>query len=482
MARFPYFASIFDYISGRYFTKAANLNITSRERTTDQDIERIDISFIEKTRKAIRWIAANNTDINSIINAKVGGTIGLSVNIQSRIQDMPELNTEIEDLIQQWSEAEHCEVTGRWHFDGLLRAMVEFTEKDGGFLIRHHYNPSWELKYRVEIIEVGMIDTSKHNEKTNLLNGIQRDNYGRVSGIYLYENQERLNSKIVSSDELIYYSPVWVSISQYTALSKLSAILPTIDKLDEYSDAELQAATERAKAGAYWKTSLYDDLMKVLKDIKDSSVKELKLNEVMEKIKGQGIKPSGLSPIPLGDEIVTQGSQSDTIYDSLTSNAQLKMASSAGTSSQIAYQDSSKSNYSAIKAVMALTEINWGIEFDNLRAKVIHPIMKKVITTGHAYGRLSIDDFYANRRKYFKLEYMRVATIDIEPLKTANANRTNIENGIMSQREIAKKRGRNIEDVQREIIEDEINLEKMRRKMYKQAGIEIQEQDNGTDD
>lgn len=454
------------YLNTFGYTKANRLDIIKQENTTDEDIERIDISFVKATREAVRWLGANGTDIGAITTADIAGVIGSSVNIQSRLKDSSELNTEIEDVITAWST--QCETSGRFHFNSALRSMVEFTDKDGGFLIRHHFNLEWEIPYKFEIIEVGMINIDKHDETNNLLNGLQKDGYGAITGIHIYTSQERTTSKLIPYDELIFFSPVWISLSQYTAVSKFASILPTIDKMEQYTVAELQKVIEEAKAGKYWRTSMYDDIMKIVKATKDDDLRNSQLSTLMKSISESGIKPNGLTPIPLTDDVVKTDSVSASVYPNMSKTTKGNMASSQGLSSQIVYQDSSDSNYSSIKAMMAFASIQWNIRWDDLEKLVVTPILKKLVTTAVAKGHLKIDGYYDNPTKFFKLEYMRVTEIDIEPSKTAQADKTKLENGTISKREIARRRGRNYEDVLTEIIEDE-QLEKDMRKNIKEV-------------
>lgn len=474
-----FFTNIQNWLYGKFGYVAVNeLETVKNQPVTDESIEKIDISFAKNVREVIRWYGANGTDIPSVVNANKAGIIGTKVNIQSRIKDNPELNTQIEEYIGDFSSDENCEVTGRWHLDEVWRSMVEFTDKDGGFLVRHHFNNEWEIPYRFELIEVGMIDTSKNFEKNNVLNGIKKDKYGRITGIYLFTDQNRRISKLVSKSELIYYSPVWISLSQYTAVSKLATILPSIDNLEQYSDAELKSAIEKSKAGRYWKTSLYDDIMKIARQTQDSKAKNENISKLMKRISEQAVKPQGLTAVPRDDEIVSDSNNTDSIYTALTNNSQLKVSSSQGLSSQIVYQDPSKSNYSAIKAMLALAQINWSIEFDNLSKKVMTPILKNVIKAGVTAGHLQIDGYFNNPKQFHKFDFMRVSEIDIEPMKTATANAKNIENGTHSKRELISRRGRNIEDVYREEIEDEIQKEKLKKEMYAKAGVQIPTQES----
>lgn len=463
-----------------YF-KAAGSDIVADEPLTDKDAEFINVAFARKVREAVRWLHANNPDIGTIIGTKTAGVIGAGVNIQSRIKNRPLLNEEIEEFIKEWSEAENCEVTGRWHLNGAFRAMQTFVFKDGGILIRHHINPDWEIPYRFQLLEVGMIDVSKNDKKNNVLNGIKKDKYGRMSGIYIYDTIERTSSSLVDASEIIYYSPVWVSLSQYTAVSKLASILPSIEKLDKYSDAELQSAIERAKSGVYWFTEIYDvimDMMKAEKD-KDSAASDAK--EYMKILKRQGVKASGLTPLPHNDKIEKPSSVSDSVFSELHQTTRNTNSAATGQAGIITNQDPSRANYSAMKGVMAITEINWSMDFDDLQSMVIDKIMRKAITAGVASGKIKISGYFSNPRKYQKLEYMRLVSIDIEPSKTAEANQKNLDMKITSERAIARKSGRDIMDIYAEQIEDEIRREQLEARMRKEAGLAEKASENAND-
>jgi len=463
MASFNIYTTI-DYLFNKFgYTKAAGLDIVKGEPITDDDIERIDINFARKTREVIRWLDANGTDVGAMVNSDIFGIIGSGVNIQSRIKDESELNESIEDYIDLWSDS--CDVSGRWHFNEALRTMVRFNVKDGGFLLRHHVNKDWATPYKFELIEVGMIDISKDDKDKNLLNGLQKDKYGAITGVWIYTDQDRDKSTLIDYSELIFYSPVWISLSQYTAVSKLSSILPTIDKMDRYTDAELQKVIEDAKAGRYWKTAMYDDIMKIVKATKDETTRKVQLNTLMKKIGETGIKPSGLTAIPLGDDIVKTENLSASIYPNLDKALKRNMSASQGKAGQVVYQDASDSNYSSIKAMMAFAQIKWNSDFDDLYNRVIKPILKRVVMSGVDTNQIKISDFYTNTRKYLKFEIMRVTEIDIEPSKTAQADEKKLANGTSSKREICRRRGRNYEDVLREILEDEQLETTMREEM-----------------
>jgi len=188
----------------------------------------------------------------------------------------------------------------------------------------------------------------------------------------------------------------------------------------------------------------------------------------MKNIADKGIKPSGLTPIPFDSDIIKTENLSASIYPNINKASKQNIAASQGLSSQIVYQDSSDSNYSSIKAMMAFAQIHWNIRWDDLYSMVLRPILKKVIMVGVDKGSINAPDFYKDTNKYFKLEVMRVTEIDIEPAKTAQADVSRIEAGIISKREICRRRGRNYEDVLHEILEDK----KLEDNLMSELGIE----------
>ena len=462
---------------GQPFSKGANLEITEGQFVTDDNIEYIDINFARKVRENTRWLSASGTDINAINNAKISGVIGIKVNIQSRINNESELNNQIEDLIDEWSEVDNCEVTGRWHLNSAFRSMVRFLSNDGGILIRHHVNTAWKIPYRFEMIGVSMIDVSKYNRQDRVINGLKKDRFGKVTGVYIYDDEFRMSSTLVNISNLIYYSPVWLSIEQYSAVSKLAGILPTIDKIDQYSEAELAAAIEGSKAGAYWETTLYDAiLLKAKQEAARSGIDNAQIStDYMKKLKNLSINQNGLTPIPSGDKIHGANNTRDGIYDPLQNSSQRKISAASNQSSQAVYKDIESANYSSIKQSMAFDQIGWSIDFQDIEYHLIRKIIRKLMDVSVSAGLLNIPSYFENPRKYNRFTFGRVSEVDIEPSRTADGIRTKYELGVISKSDVIDTSGKTYEEVTRERISEEIQEEQWRREMFAEANLPVPE-------
>ena len=71
----------------------------------------------------------------------------------------------------------------------------------------------------------------------------------------------------VKASEISAYMDYWVDISQYTAVSRISQILPELDELLDYQKKELEAATERSQSSAFWHTKLYDTVTDAINEL-----------------------------------------------------------------------------------------------------------------------------------------------------------------------------------------------------------------------
>ena len=270
-------------------------------------------------------------------------------------------------------------------------------------------------------------------------------------------------------DEVIYFAPVWLSLSQYSAISPLSGVFNVSDKLTSYSNSELESAENRAKSGVYWATELYDNVVKAIKNMKDDTGDKFK--EVIEKISKKGIKPHGSTAIPKEDKIYTVDHKSDTVYESLNNNSKKSMSSGVGLGAQVVYRDVEKVNYSSAKYNNGLDNIKFGVEFDDLNNKVVMPMLKEVISYGVMTGALDIPDYFIKPRKYNKLEIMRAQYIDIEPVKTATANAKKLETGEETLQDIQARKGIDW----KETIRKKLEVEKFERELREEMKVPTQE-------
>ena len=351
---------------------------------SDGDTEKLTVDGIRLSRANIQWSVANGTELSSILHSVVTNVVGRTINVQSRVKksadaNYKQINEDIEGVLEVAKEAENFDVKGKLHFNAFFRATIRFYFQDGGVIIRKHINKNWWLPIRFELISVSMIDIDNNIPMDGTVNGFKTDKYGKLTHIKLFDNVDRKKSSLVSMDELIYFSQTWISPSQYTAVSLLQPVYTSADKLSAYADSEVESAKNRANAGVYWSTKLYDPIMKAFSSFRSSAEATSEAqasSKAIDKISKTGIKKKGTTAIPFEDKIYTVDHKSDTVYDSLVNNSKKSIASAVGFGQQVVFRDVEKTSYSSAKYNNGLDNTAFSIIFDDLKEAVLIPVLK----------------------------------------------------------------------------------------------------------
>ena len=271
----------------------------------------------------------------------------------------------------------------------------------------------------------------------------------------------------------------WISISQYTAVSRLVTILPTLDAVLQYSSAEVKAALERAKAGVYWGTELYGTILQALNDEfqKANATPIEKIEEaktLLERLAARGVSAVGATPIPQDDKIYQIDTKTDSVYDTITNQSQKAIAASVGGSAVSVYKDIGLGNYASIKSAMSFDEESYKEEFDRLRNKIIDDYLERLLMVGVQIGRVSLDrkEFFDNMETFYLWDVLRQSKRTIDESKDATAIAKNLESGTTTLSRVYAEKGLDFATEKLKQVQADIDLELETKAMYEAAGLE----------
>ena len=449
------------------------IDITPIKRTHDGNVESYG-DFAQNSRRQINNLAVNGTDVPAILTAHVAGVVGSSVNIQSTLTNN-DTNNQFEQLIKEHGKMFNFDITGRFDRNEGLRLIEWFKAMQGGVLIRYHYNSAWKIPMRTELIGVDRIDTAKYDKDTK--NGLVKNRYGRVTHVWLYDDDDRTKSTRYSMKNIIYYSQVWMNLSQYTSVSRLVTILSTIGNTSDYFDAELKAAIERAKAGVYWSTELYSPIMdafnKRMSKNTDESRTISEAKEIMSELAGRGVKPVGATPIPLDDKIHKINQNTSSVMDTFAQQSQKSIAASVGGSAVSTYKDIGIGNYASIKAAISFDEEGYKISFSQLVSTFINNYLERLFMVGVQIGRIDVnrESYFANREEYHSWDVLRVSKRSVDEKSAAMARAKDLETGATTLvREYGEKGLDYITEMTKQAKAD-ADAEEIRQKIFKDRGL-----------
>ncbi len=448
----------------------------SRDNSHPERYKNRDALEANKDAQALR---TNNDLVASYDKALQSGVVGTGFTLQYKTKDT-ELNKDVENWLNYWSEYQNCEITGRFFRQDLERFMVSEAAIKGGFIIRHHWDKRLKTLYNQEILSTDTIDRTKCNFQKGLYFGVQTNSLGKISGIYLYKNQERNESKLVSMKNLTLFIDVWTDPHQYTNVTPLAPILNTLDKLATYTNAEVKGAKGRAEKSIIVASSSYEIMLKaqeefmgqVLKETHDKHPTYLQAQEEYSDLISQfsvtGLH-TGATPIMPGENTAVWDlkQSGDTIYADISLNSKQILSRALGLApSTVAGLPESSYNV-ALKNAQS-DEREYAITGQKIIEIVLKTSYRNAIEAGYLLGFYNIADYYTDRIRYdMALKITRKQIGHIDPLKQNIGDATAVEAGFNSNTAVVAARGGDIE----EVIDDQVNYELARKKKFEEAGL-----------
>jgi capsid protein len=418
----------------------------------------------EASRRQINNYHINDTIISSIVTSFVSGVVGKGVNFQSRFED-DSTNKELEQLQKIHGRVGNFDVTGRYGLQEFIRQIESSSLLQGGCIIRHRYSSSWSVPYKLELISVDRIATSRGK------NGFEYDRYGKITHIWLYTDARLSKAIRFSMKNMTYFSSPWTGVDQYTPISPLVRILPLLKQVADLRESELKSAKNRSENGIYWKTELYSAIQQKLADLKGSlgvDAAAAIAKEIMQNIADQAGIKQGLTPVPQGDDFFESKIKTESVYENLSKDGQMNIASSMGGSSASIFKDISQGNYSSIRAAMSIEEEEFELQFDKIKTVFLDEYFSRLFGIGVETGRIGsvkVSNYYADPEYYYgNWDILRTSKRSIDPAKEANAVDTALANGTMTRTEAFAMRGK---DFETEVLREQETIKRIEDKIGK---------------
>lgn len=186
-------------------------------------------------RNRARDLRRNNAYAAKIIQSLASNLIGTGILASS---SDPGFLT----LYNQWADSTDADSDNRTNFYGLQKQAFEGLVESGEVLIIRQYDKKKINPLRLKIIESDFLDHSKHDLGKNLVQGVQFDNTGTVTGYWLYDKHPgdvSSQSKLTKAEDVIHLYRV-DRPGQVRGMSWLSPVMIQLKKLSDFEDALLE--------------------------------------------------------------------------------------------------------------------------------------------------------------------------------------------------------------------------------------------------
>jgi len=465
-------------IRRRSWSAAAQTRLTGTWSSAPVPVQRDIRTELKILRARSREQFQNNDYVRRFINMVAMNIVGHSgVAFQAKtigIGNEPDepANNALESAWVDWGRPQTCDIAERTSWRSAQRLIAQSVARDGEAFVRLRRDANMQRNpygFSIQMIDPELVDVALNREKSTrgneIVSGVEIDGVGRAVAYYVlskspgsetYAKFDGTGYIRVPADEMLHiYLPEWVN--GFRGIPWVASSLYRLQMLNGYEEAELVAArTAASKMGFFVET----DGGEYIGDGEDASG-----NLIADAAPGQFERlPSGVTFQSYDPQHPNQA------YPDFVKSCLRGIASGLGVSYNALSNDLEGVNYSSLRQG-ALDERGMWMMLQDWLIESLHDRVYRVwLSRALELGAIKINGMPLKPERFDK--YMQVSWQPrrwqwVDPAKEMQANRDGVELGIVSRSEIIRERGRDPEDVWREIERE--------RKRMSDLGIPLDE-------
>lgn len=369
----------------------------------------------------------------------------------------------IEAAWKDWCHSDNCTLTGQKNFKSVQRQALRFVARDGEFLIRKVIGADNDFGFALEIIAIDLLDIQLNKVLPNgsaIRMGVEFADDGRPIAYHLLKvDPARMNGGFygsarghlrVPAEEIIHLKLDEQETNQARGVPWAHTAMNRLYQLGEYEKAELLAARMGAsKLGFY--TSSGDENSEEYEDL-------VALYEDLGKPLEEELEPGTMGMLPPGMKAEAFDLQHPMSQFPDFLKAMLRGASTGlGESYNSFSGDLTGVNYSSMRFGALVDRRQYQEIQDWLDEEMIDLVYRAFLFQQLYRGTISVRGRALRLSNFKTLRNSRWQWPGFEwvdPLKQAQANSIDLEKGLTSRTQIARKLGIDHEDILKELAEE----------------------------
>ena len=406
-----------------------------------------------------------------VVNNVIGSGVGMQAQVKTTRDELAKrVNDDIEWRWIEWSRADACHTGGALHFADIERAAMAEIVTAGEVLFRKHYRRfgSSQVPFALELIEAERLLDDAHvplaGVNGNVRMGVELDEFQRPVAYYLrkkhpgdrrWQGVERDEIIRVPANEM-FHLKLGDRWPQTRGEPWLHNVLRKLDDLNEYTQAEIQAARassyyfgtiESPESGNPLATDYNDGSQPSAMDIESGIIQQL----------APGEKLSFHTP-----------TRPNAALDAFVRHMLREMAAGLNVSYESLSRDYSQSNYSSSRLAllddrdMWRTLQSWWIR--SFR-EPLHREWLQAAVLSRAVTSIPIEAFAADTERYTAVLFKPRGWSWIDPTKEVAAYKEAVKAGFLTVTDVIAQTGNGMD------IEDVLTTRERELKMMKEHGL-----------
>lgn len=376
------------------------------------------------------------------------------------------LNADIEKLWKKWCKARNCDVTGTQTLNQILRMAVTRKKVDGGILFVKVYTNDGMIPFKLQMIEVDELDTLQVGETAGgnrIVGGIEYNKYNRPVAYWIRQygidgfSLEKPR-RIDANDVIFYYTKR--RPSQIREMSDMSQTATRIRDTNEF----MTAVSVKERIAACLSVFIKKQLPTV--GIGRNAATE---NVGKHEYDGKTLTPGMIKELNAGDEVqVVNPTGQGSDATSFTKLQQRMIGAGQGLSYEATSRDMSETNYASARQGAIEDEMTYQEEVEAILA-ILDEIYETFVISCYLAGLIKVNkDFWTKKDDYLEHGWIKSPKKWIDPLKESSANKTALNTGQKTYKEIAAENGR---DWKQQIDDNLEVIEYAKKKGYDLGGV-----------
>ena len=388
-----------------------------------------------------RDLERNSDIMNSVIGAFERNIIGGGYSLQAQTGE-PELNKTIEKAWKKWCKKRNCDVTGTQSLSQMLRMAVHRKKVDGGILFVKRYTSDGYLPFKLQMVEVDELDSDTmvpHNSGNKVVGGIEYNKWNKPVGYFIRQydlDGFTITEPIwIKADDVIFY----FSKKRPSQIREMSDMAPTITRIRDVNEFMMSISVKQRIEACL---SVF-----IKKSIPTGGIGRSGAGAASAErtsYDGKMLSPGMIKELNAGDEVqVVNPSGQAADATSFTKLQQRLIGAGQGISYEAMSRDMSESNYSSARQGIIEDDLTCSAERE-LLAEVMDEIYETFVISAVLAGKLDIPKFWdeGEKERYLSHDWIKAPKPWIDPVKESTANRTALETGQKTFKEIAGENGK----------------------------------------
>jgi len=385
---------------------------------------------------------------SQLVRTQVSGPHGFQLQNRARLADgRPDqtFNDTLEDLWAEWSRRGSYDVTGRLSRPEGERLIVDTIARDGEVLVRKVRGYRTPRGYAVQILEADHLDESYNVERsdgTRIRMGVELDTWERPVAYHLltrhpgdavYWHGGRQYERVPAGDLIHCFLPM--RPHQVRGLPWMHAALVALHALGQYREAAVIAAQVGASKLGFL-TSETGDLALGAADARGDQLIDVEAGSIQQ--------------LPEGASFTAwDPSYPHEQFGAFMQSTLKGISAGLGVAYHSFANDSSQSNYSSARSAMLDERDGWAVVQQAIASTLLDDLLgdwaRWQVTTGAlALGARAFE-------RAVRPQWLGRSWDWVDPLKDGQASALAVRERFQSRSEIIRRRGRDPDEVWREI-------------------------------